>query len=170
MTREVEDTKRVVYFQDHMPENVCYGCGQHNDEGLRIKSYWANAEEAWCAWRPQAHHHGWRNVLNGGLIATLIDCHCMCTAMAYAYKQEGRALDSEPIYRYATGTLHIRYLRPTPHPNEVLLKARVTETKGKKTVLNCELYAGKTLTAQAEVVALRVYDSGQDNQGNPFRP
>ena len=32
-----------TYFQDHMPENVCFGCGIHNEEGLHVKSEWKRA-------------------------------------------------------------------------------------------------------------------------------
>ena len=79
------------YFQDAMPENVCYGCG-HNDEGLKIKSYW-EGEEAVCRWKSEEKYHGWSNLMNGGIMATLIDCHCMGTAMADAYRSEGRSFE-----------------------------------------------------------------------------
>ncbi len=154
-------------FQDHMPENVCFGCG-HNHEGLQIKSFW-EGDEAVCQWKSENKYHGWADLMNGGIMATLIDCHCMGTAMADAYKRENRALDSMPEYRYATGTLAVRYLKPTPN-TEVELRARVIETKGGKTVLKCDLYseAGEK-TAEAEVVAIRVFDSSSHGGDNPFK-
>lgn len=154
------------YFQDHMPENVCFGCGQ-NHEGLQIKSYW-EGEEAVCKWQSVEKYHGWSDLMNGGIMATLIDCHCMGTAMAYAYKMENRSLDSEPVYRYATGTLSVKYLKPTPN-QEVELRARVMEVKDRKTVLKCEFYSKEIKTAEAEVVAIRVYDSSKGSDANPFK-
>ena len=148
------------YFQDHMPENVCFGCGSNHD-GLQIKSYW-EGEEAVCRWTSAEKYHGWSNLMNGGIMATLIDCHCMGTAMADAYSREGRSLDSEPEYRYATGTLSVRYMRPTPN-SEVELRARVVEVKGRKTVLKCDFYAANgEKTAEADVIAIRVFEGGKD--------
>ncbi len=156
------------YFQDHMPENVCFGCGIHNPDGLHIKSYW-DGEEAVCNWESQEKFHGWANLLNGGIIATIIDCHCMCTAMAHSYKLEGRSLDSEPEYRYATGTLNIKYLKPTPNDKLLQLRATVIEVKGKKTVLECGLYSEGVKTVEAQAIAIRVFDGSQHDGGNLFK-
>lgn len=154
-------------FQDHMDGNVCFGCGQDNPEGLQIHSFW-EGDTAICRWMPEKKYWGWVNILNGGIIATLIDCHCMGTAMAEAYRAEGRSLDSAPVYRYATGTLNIRYLKPTPGDQEVEIKANVVEVKNRKTTLAAEVWCAGELTATAEVIALRVVDSSQDTTGNPF--
>lgn len=154
------------YFQDHMPENVCFGCGK-NHEGLQIKSFW-EGDESVCIWTSEEKYHGWSDLMNGGIIATLVDCHCMGTAMANAYRTEQRSLDSEPVYRYATGTLSVKYLKPTPN-TKVELRARVVEVKDRKTVLKCEVFSEKQKTAEAEVVAIRVYDSSKSEGVNPFK-
>lgn len=151
-----------------MPENVCFGCGIHNSNGLQIKSYW-DGDTAICEWMSEERYHGWANLMNGGIMATLIDCHCMCTAMAHAYKVEGRPLDSEPEYRYATGTLNIKYLKPTSNTKPVTLKAKVVEVKNRKTTLTCEFSSEGQTTAVAEVIAIRVFDSSQDNKQNLFK-
>ena len=85
-------------FQDYMPGNICFGCGKNTKNGLHIKSYWSG-KAAECKWMPKDNHQGWSGIMNGGIIATIIDCHCMGTAMAYAYKKENRTLGSEPEYR-----------------------------------------------------------------------
>jgi acyl-CoA thioesterase FadM len=72
------------------------------------------------------------------------------------------------VYRYATGTLNIKYLKPTPIQQKITLKARVIETKGKKTIVNCEIWSGNEKTAEGQVVAIRVFDSSQDNSNNIF--
>ena len=155
------------YFQDHMPENVCFGCG-HNHDGLQIKSYW-DGDEAVLQWTSQEKYHGWSDLMNGGIMATLIDCHCMGTAMADAYRRENRGLSTEPEYRYATGTLSIKYLKPTPN-DKVELRARVVEVKGRKTVLTCDFITSKgEVSATADVVAIRVFDSSVDSGNNPFK-
>ena len=147
-----------------MPGNVCFGCGSENHQGLQIKSYWQD-DVSICDWQAQPHHHGWPGLMNGGVIASVIDCHCMCTAMAHAYRLEDRELDSEPHYKYATGTMTIKYLKPTSNDVPVTLKATVTEVKGKKSTVMCEVYSEGKLTVTAEVIAIRVFDSSLEEAG-----
>lgn len=155
------------YFQDHMPGNVCFGCGAENPDGLQIKSYW-EGEEAVCIWHSEERYHGWKHIMNGGILATLIDCHCMGAAMAAAYRAENRNLDSLPEYRYATGTMTVKYLLPTSNLNPVELRAQIREIKGKKVNLSCQVFSAGKQTVEAEVIAIRVADSSQHQANNPF--
>src|SRR5690242_4201687 len=82
-------------FQDLMPFNHCWGCGADNPAGLQLKSTWSADEPgvAIATFRPRAEHMaGPRHVLNGGIIATLLDCHGVCTSVADAYRHEGRSI------------------------------------------------------------------------------
>lgn len=157
----------MEYFQDYMPGNLCFGCGAQNPAGLQIKSYWEE-DLSVCIWKPEERYLGWKGLLNGGILATLIDCHCMGTAMAAAYKEEGRDLGSEPHYRYATGTISVKYLKPTSLTHAVLLKAWVTEIKGRKTTLRCEAWSEDICTAEGDVIAIRVADTRVSDPANPF--
>ena len=145
------------YFQDHMPDNVCYGCGTENPHGLQIKSYW-EGDEGVCIWHSQEKYQGWPKVLNGGILATLIDCHSMGTALAHAYRLERRSMGSTPIYRYATGTITVRYLKPTRNDRPIELRARVTAVKGRKTTLTCDVFIDGDKTAEASIIAIRVLE------------
>ena len=153
------------YFQEAMPGDVCFGCGSANPAGLHIHSYW-EGDDAVCRWQPEKIHEGWEGVTCGGIIATLIDCHCMATAMATAIRNENRPLKSEPHYRFATGSLNIRYLKPTNNDQELELRAQVTEIKNeKKYTVDCVLYVDGEKTAEATVVAFLVYRSDQPDSG-----
>jgi acyl-coenzyme A thioesterase PaaI-like protein len=152
------------YFQDYMPGNICFGCGKAHADGLNTQSYW-DGDEAVCHWQSKEKYQGWKNLLNGGILASLVDCHCMCTSMAAAYGDENRTLDSQPEYRYATGTLTVKYLQPTPNDADIELRAKVTEIKGRKTILMCDVFANGIKTAEAEVIALRVFDSSKEDNG-----
>lgn len=156
-----------LYFQDFMPNNVCFGCGNQHPDGLKIKSFW-DGEQSICLWQSQDYYRGWKGLLNGGILATVVDCHCMGTAMAAAYRAENRELDSLPVYRYATGTLSVKYLLPTPTDTEIEIKTQILEIKGKKVVMKCEIFANNLKTAEADVVALRVFDSSQKQENNVF--
>lgn len=149
------------YFQDHMAGNVCFGCGNDNHEGLQIKSYW-EGDTAVCKWNSQEKYNGWKNVLHGGILASLIDCHTMCTAMAFAHKQEERELGTEPSYKYATGTLTVKYLKPTPNDKTIELRAQVTDQKGKVSTVECDVFVEGVKTAEATVIAIRVSDSSKE--------
>ncbi len=92
-------------LQDQLGDNWCWGCGPLNEYGLQIKSYWAE-DGAVCMWDPKPYHAaGPKRILNGGIIATVIDCHCVCTAIAAAYQSEGRGIGTTPAIWYATGSL-----------------------------------------------------------------
>ncbi len=146
-----------VVFQDHLRPfgQTCFGCGQDNAHGLRIRSHW-EGEEGVCRWTPQPWHVGMPGVLNGGLIATLIDCHTACTATAAAYRAEGRPLGSEPPLVYVTASLHVDYLKPTPSEGPLELRARVQELRGRKITVRCALLAGGQETARGEGVFVRL--------------
>lgn len=161
------------YFQDHMPGNVCFGCGRENHQGLRISSDW-EGEEAVCRWQPENKYQGWRGLVNGGIIATLVDCHCMCTSMAHAVRQENRSLESSPYYRFATGEMTIRYLKPTPSDRPLEVRGKVVGVKDeRKYTLECEVWSGGKaageMTAKASVVAFLVFSSDNPDHGaSPF--
>jgi acyl-coenzyme A thioesterase PaaI-like protein len=91
----------------------------------------------------------------GGLVASLIDCHSIWTAIAWTYREEGREHGSLPAISYVTGTLNVSYLRPSALDSPVVLRARVTELHPKKALVTCELFSGDVQTAQGNVVAVR---------------
>jgi len=152
-------------FQDMFTDNFCFGCGPTNQDGLHIKSYWDGPNQSVCTFQPEPFHTaGPRQFLNGGIIATLIDCHCVSTAIAQAYQDEDRPLNSAPPIWYVTGSLAIKYLRPTPIDRPVQVKATIMEVGEKKTVLNCSLSSGGQECAIGEVIAIRVPWSWRDAQ------
>ena len=147
---------RLQSFQGQMPGNHCWGCGPDNRDGLGLRSYWVG-EEAVAVWRPRPQHTaGPSHVLNGGIIATLIDCHSVCTAFAAAFRAAGRPIGSDPSIWYATANLEVRYLRPTPLAATLTLRARVTEMQGRRTRVSCSLYAEGQECAHGDVVAVQV--------------
>jgi acyl-coenzyme A thioesterase PaaI-like protein len=81
-------------FQELMPGNHCWGCGSLNERGLGIQSRWQEpGQVAVCDWTPSPEHMaGPTSVVNGGIIATLVDCHSVCTAIANGYLSEGREI------------------------------------------------------------------------------
>lgn len=143
-------------IQDQIPHNHCFGCGTLNPRGLRIKSY-PQGEETVCRFQPSPDHMaGPTHVVYGGIIAAVIDCHCVCTAIADAYRVAGRPLGSEPLLWAVTASLKVDFLAPTPIGEPMELRARVRETKGRKRILDCVVRSGGRDCARAEVIAVEV--------------
>jgi acyl-coenzyme A thioesterase PaaI-like protein len=153
-------------FQDYYPDDVshCYGCGRLNEEGHQIKSYW-DGDETVCTFRPRPYHTAAPGFVYGGLIASLIDCHSTGTAAAAAYRAEGREMGTEPPLRFVTGSLSVKYLKPTPIDATLELRSRITEIKGRKVVVTTELAARGAVCARGEVVALQMPDTMKAEHG-----
>ena len=82
-------SERQLSLQEtYGPESVCYGCGPANADGFRIRSF-PDGDEVIAEWQPQARHHAFDNVLNGGVIGTLLDCHCNWTAAYHLMQRRG---------------------------------------------------------------------------------
>jgi acyl-coenzyme A thioesterase PaaI-like protein len=146
-------------FQDLLPFNHCWGCGADNVDGLRLKSRWSptDPELAIATFRPRPEHvAGPRHVLNGGIIATVLDCHGVCTAVADGYRSAGRPIGSGDAIWFATGTLAVTYLEPAPIDAELDLTAVVERAEERKTIVACELLAQGAVRARAVVTAVRV--------------
>ena len=139
-------------IQDQLPDQSCWGCGSNNPRGLQIKSYWSG-DTTVCTWQPEPHYAGWPGVVNGGILASLVDCHCVCTAMSDAAGGGGGG--DQPVV-FATGSLTISYLRPVPVHVAVELTARIAERTPRKTRVACSVIAAGELCARAEVLVIRV--------------
>jgi acyl-coenzyme A thioesterase PaaI-like protein len=145
-------------FQDQMVGNYCWGCGADNPTGLHLKTYWDDAVSV-TQWTPDhAFAAGPRHFLNGGIIATVMDCHCVCTAIASAYQGEHRDIGTEPEIWYATASMSVDYLRPTPIDSTVQLRAKIVATEDRVTAVECVLGADGKDRARATVRAVRVPD------------
>jgi acyl-coenzyme A thioesterase PaaI-like protein len=144
-------------FQDYYPDNVahCYGCGRLNADGLQIRTFW-DGDESVTRFQPRPHHTAIPGFVYGGLLASLVDCHGTGTAAAASYRAEGRAMDSEPPFRYVTASLHVDYLKPTPMNVELELRGRVSEIRGRKVVVQVTLFAAGVATVKGEVVAVQM--------------
>lgn len=157
MIDDLPDFPAGEAFQDQIRGNHCFGCGANNPEGLHIKSYWSGDDDSICQFLPRpCHTAASATILNGGIVATLIDCHSVCTAIAHAYRAEDREIGTSPDIWFATGGLSIRYLKPAPVAGPIVVRARVVTAGPRKVGLHAELAAGAELCADAEVIAVRV--------------
>jgi len=124
------------------PNGICFGCGPANDKGLRMRSY-VRGDKVVASFRPEAFHHAFPGVLNGGIIGSLLDCHCNWTG-AWALMQSRHA-PKPPCT--VTASYAIELKRPTPMDAELTLEAWALSIEGGRATI-----AG-TLSANGRVCA-----------------
>lgn len=136
---------------------VCYGCGEHNQDGLKLKSYW-DGETGVASFVTQDKHKGVPGFVYGGLTASLVDCHAIATAAAHHKQHYGADLEFMP--RFVTASLHVDYHKPTPlneHP--IKLAAKIVDHSERKAVVELSCSVDGVVTATSKVVAVRIPDT-----------
>ena len=128
--------------EKYAPNNACFGCGPANPDGLHIRSIPKNGEVV-AEWQPEKKYEAFPGVLNGGIIGSLLDCHCNWTAAWHLMKKSG--LDHPPCT--VTAEYSIKLLRPTPTDLPIKLVARVVESKEDRAIVEGELIAHEKVTA-----------------------
>lgn len=126
------------------PRLQCFGCGPANAHGLRIQSFPEEGGEALVAdWTPAPYHQAFENVLNGGIIGTLLDCHANWTATWTLMRRAG----SETPPCTVTADFAVTLKRPTPLGGPVHLRAWPVEVQDDRAVIEGTLEAGGKICA-----------------------
>lgn len=126
------------------PNTTCFGCGPKNELGLRIRSF-PDGETCVAEWQPAKHHEAFPGMLNGGIIGSLLDCHCNWTAAWTLMKAAG--LQEPPCT--VTAEYSIKLLRPTPSSQPVRLVAKPVEVIGSdRAWIEAEMFSGDRMTAK----------------------
>lgn len=128
--------------ETYAPDNRCFGCGPANEKGLRIRSYEAG-DELVCDWTPKPHHLAFGNVVNGGILGSLLDCHSNWTAAHHLMKARGTG-ELPPT---VTADFHVTLKRPTPMDATLHLRAHVVEATDDRAVVEATVEANGKVTA-----------------------
>jgi len=151
------NTKNIALQDLAAPDGVCFGCGSANGHGLQIKSYWhEDKQQVVCHYTPSSRYVGWPELVYGGLLACLVDCHSNWTAMAHHYAAENREASTLPRIDCVTAELSIKYIAPTPMGVPLTLLAKIDGPLQRKTSVICDVYAGDVLTAVSQSRFARV--------------
>ena len=145
-------------FQDYYADDFahCYGCGRLNKKGLHIKSFW-DGDESICRIMPEKYYTGGKkDILYGGLIASLIDCHGVATAAAAKTREENIQMKPGAMPRFVTACLKVDYLAPTPVGSELELRGTAKEIKGRKITVGVTLSAENKICATGELIMIQV--------------
>lgn len=155
-------------FQDHYPDEFaqCYGCGRLNRHGRHLRSVW-DGEESIARYTPKSFEVAIPGFVNGGVLASLIDCHGTGTAAAAAYRAEKRAMGTLPAHRFVTASLHVDYLSPTPLGRELEIRGRVESLEGRHVTIGATIAVDGRVTVRGRVVAVEIPASMDPRHPHP---
>ena len=155
LLHQASDGDEGMPLQERLPVH-CFGCGVLNAKGLQIRSRW-QGDECVCRWQPGAEHVGYPGLVYGGMIASVVDCHAIWTALSHTCAVEGLELGRDALpFAYVTGKLTVDYLKPADIAQPLELLARIAEHGTRKSIVTCRVMQGDTACATAHVVAVRV--------------
>jgi acyl-coenzyme A thioesterase PaaI-like protein len=139
-------------IQDRLfPDGVCFGCGPANGAGLRLKSHAVSETVVTATFTPWPQHDNGVGYLNGGIIATVLDCHSGAAAFHHSDVRGWKPLGGA-AFAYVTAGIDLRYLRPTPLEATLALVAEVREASEDAMTVDVRLeHDGKV---RAEAAAL----------------
>ncbi len=139
-------------IQDRLfPDVTCFGCGPANPDGLRIKSFAASDLVTTARFTPWPQHDNGVGFLNGGIIATLLDCHSGSAAFHLADVRGWGPLPGA-AFAYVTAGIDVRYLRPAPLDAEVGLVAEVAEASEDAMTVDVRLEHDGKVRAEASAL------------------
>ena len=86
--------EETLHLED---DNMCYACGKKNEKGLQLEfSFFEQEKRIETTFLPSEHYQGWKGVVHGGIMATVLD-----EAMAKLVHRLG--------YHGVTASLDVRY-------------------------------------------------------------
>lgn len=98
----------------------CFICGKSNDKGLKLDfSYEEEVGEVCAIWKPLEYMQGFKGIVHGGFIFMLLD---EVMAKACLYKK----------IPAVTARIEIRFKKPVYVDEEMEVKGKILEIKGKK--------------------------------------
>jgi hypothetical protein len=104
---------------------------------------WLDGEKAYGRANMGWHYEGPPNSVHGGYVAALFD-----QFMGIAQKLTGQP--------GVTGTLTIRYIKPTPLLTDLKLVAYVEKVEGRKNFIHGEMWAGEVMTASCHGIFISI--------------
>lgn len=123
-------------------DHFCFACGTDNPDGLKLKFEYPEPGRCRAEFTPAARFQGWKGVLHGGIVSTLLD-----EALAHALGNTERGGEGSGA---VTAELTVRFKRPVPIGSKVLLTGRVLRVKGRVAEAESEIMDGQgTVLASA---------------------
>ena len=145
-----------IAIQDTYPDDFahCFGCGKHNERGLRIKTF-PSPEGTVTEHEPAEYYRATGDIAYGGIIASLIDCHSTGSAAIFWMQANDRIIGDELAARFVTARLEVDFVAPTPL-GPLRLTGTAEEVADRKVIVATELAAAGEVTARGRAVLIRI--------------
>ena len=117
-----------------LDDDYCFACGAKNQTGLHLTFNYDN-EGIWGAFVPERNHQGYKGIVHGGIISTVLD-----EIMARMFIDRG--------LKIVTVKMEVRYRKPIVVGKRLVLRAEPLPGEGKF------VYAqSKVMSAEGAVLA-----------------
>ncbi len=98
--------------------NQCFACGNENPDGLKLEFEYSDNNIVKTTYTPPEKFQGWKGIVHGGIITTLLD-----EIMAKAAIIKG--------YHILTGEINIRFKNPAKTLEPLYCEAEIEKTTKK---------------------------------------
>jgi uncharacterized protein (TIGR00369 family) len=112
-------------------DHFCFACGADNPDGLGLKFEYPEPGKCRAEFVPAARFQGWKDVLHGGIVSTLLD-----EALAHALGGAERGGGGSGA---VTAELTVRFKRPVPIGKRTVLTGRVVAVRGRVAEAEAEI-------------------------------
>jgi acyl-coenzyme A thioesterase PaaI-like protein len=124
--------------------DLCFGCGKNNPHGLKLEFHW-DGKMAKAEFTPNKYHQGWKDVVHGGILTTVMD-----EAMGYAAYYERIPCVS--------GIIEVRLRQPAHVGDPLTVTASVTK-KARRLAMTAAKITKRDGTVVAEAKATQLIGS-----------
>lgn len=138
---------RNPYAKSGRAEYQCFGCSPNNEIGLHLE-FWEEGEEVTAKWTPRKSLEGFRDVLHGGIQATLLD-----EIASWVVQTRCKTVG-------VTSSMEISFRRPVlVSGGEITLRGRVKEAGTRMAVIETELLGNDGKLCASAVVKYFLFNA-----------
>ena len=112
-------------------DGMCFCCGPKNTIGFKLEFEMTLDRRMRTVWTPRQEHHGFKNIVHGGLVATVLDEVMI------------RLLYALGIHA-VTAELHTKLIRPFRAGTPYRFEGRLVEDKGRLVTTEAEAFDAET--------------------------
>ena len=126
--------------REYLPHSPgCLLCGDENPAGLRTRFFVVDKEVRAEVVIPK-HMNGYKDVVHGGILAALLDETMGWAAVAFGLSRS----------MFVTAELNVRYLRPVPAEEEIIVRSRLVNDLGRLVYCEGELLHKDTVCVRGK--------------------
>lgn len=143
---------RNPYAKSGSAEYQCFGCSPNNEIGLHLE-FWEDGEEVIAKWKPRKSLEGFRDVLHGGIQATLLD-----EIASWLVQTRCKTVG-------VTSSMEIRFRSPVlVSAGEISLRARLKESGTRMAIVETELLGNDGKLCASAVVKYFLFNADKASE------